>query len=226
MPAPALDGTRPAAAAGCAETPWYRRMPLREQGIRAVVFFVTTLLFFALLGTGLIYRLAHDRKAPDLALNYFEYADRLLATGNVQGALEQYRIVSSIAPDDDQTWLRLGIAAKSAGEVDEAVAAFSKLLRLGARKALAHQMLGAIHLEEHRIEASIRHSRAAIALQPRFAEAYSNLGTALLRQGDTAAAIANYREALRIDPDLAAARMSLQALGGVTGVVEQRRERP
>ena len=195
------------------QAPWYRRTPFREPGVRVTVFFVTSLLFFALLGASLIYRLGQDRKAPGLALNYLEDADRLLAAGDYQGALEQYRIVSRIAPDDDRTWLRIGVAARSAGRADEAAAAFTRLLRLGAQRAIAHQMLGTIYLEQQRIEESIRHSRAAIALQPRFALAYSNLATALLRKGDTSAAIANYREALRIDRNLLAARMSLQALG-------------
>jgi tetratricopeptide (TPR) repeat protein len=212
MQSPVPDPGGPRVEARQAEAPWYRRTPFREPGVRVAVFFVTSLLFFALLGASLIYRLGHERKAPGLALNYLEHADRLLAS-DYQGALEQYRIVSRIAPDDDRTWLRLGVAAKSAGRVDEALAAFSTLLRLGSRPAIAHQMLGAIYLDQQRIEDSIRHSRAAIALQPRFAEAYSNLATALLRKGDISAAIANYREALRIDRNLSAARMSLQALG-------------
>lgn len=209
---PATDTGRPIAAEQ-QTFPWYSQIAQQGRRRHFAIFVVSALGFFALFGAGFGYRLVHEGKVPDLTRGYLAAADRLREQGNVHGALAQYRIVFRIAPDDDQTLLRLGVTAYAAGEPDEAIAAFSALLRREPRHVVAHQMLGALYIEREQFDRAIRHSRAAIRLRPRMAEAYSNLGTALLRKGETAEAIASYRRALLIDPSLAPARMSLASLG-------------
>ena len=52
--------------------------------------------------------------------------------------------------------------------------------------------------------------RAALAIDPDYAEAHYNLGNALLIRGRVPAAVAEYRRALAIRPDFAKARHNLE----------------
>jgi tetratricopeptide (TPR) repeat protein len=56
---------------------------------------------------------------------------------------------------------------------------------------------------------AVAHGRAAVKLEPGFAETHANLGLALTQAGRPAEAIPELEEALRLNPDLAGARLGL-----------------
>jgi Flp pilus assembly protein TadD len=64
----------------------------------------------------------------------------------------------------------------------------------------AHASLADLLLRRGRIDESIAHSREALRMEPRDADAHNNLGLALLRKGDESEAVAQFQESLAIDP--------------------------
>ena len=86
---------------------------------------------------------------------------------------------------------------------------FEHALRVTRDNDIAHYNLGIGLASQGRTFEAIDHFRAAIRIDPRFADAHNNLGNALEHQGRTAKAIRHYREALRIDPAMASAHYNL-----------------
>ena len=149
----------------------------------------------------------------------------LLAKGDVEGAIEQYRKALELKPDYAEARLNLGLAFFQKGDLEEAIAQFREVLAskpdsAGARLALAN----ALYAKGEREEAIVQY-RKALELKPDFAEARINLGNALCAKGDLEEAIAQYRKAVEIEPDFAELRsnlgMALLAKGDVKEAMAQ-----
>jgi tetratricopeptide (TPR) repeat protein len=69
--------------------------------------------------------------------------------------------------------------------------------------------LGTYLLGLHRVDEAADQYRAAIAINPTYAEAHDNLGIALCQQGRADEGIAEYRESIRLDPANATAHNNL-----------------
>ena len=175
-------------------------------------FLLGLLVFFGSLAAGLVYELHYEDRFPGISLNYLEAADRLLGEGDLNAALDQYRVSTTIAPDDHVAFSKLGVVAYQAGRTDESTDALLKSLQRHPANAQAHYLLGLIRLDQGELELSVKHNLAAVQLRPSYAEAYNNLATALVRQGDRDGARQYYRRALDIDPFLTPARRSLDLL--------------
>jgi tetratricopeptide (TPR) repeat protein len=105
--------------------------------------------------------------------------------------------------------LNLGQALAGQGRIDEAIAQYSKAMRLKPDDPQAHLNLGAALAAQGRIDEAIAKYSEALRLEPDFPMAHMNLGVALARQGRIDAAIAQYSEALRIAPDFPDAHFNL-----------------
>lgn len=77
---------------------------------------------------------------------------------------------------------------------------------------LIHQNLGELQLRRGALEAAITNFEAALAVEPRYANAAYNLGVAYTAAGRPDEARVSYRRALAIDPSLARAHNNLGAL--------------
>jgi len=77
------------------------------------------------------------------------------------------------------------------------------------RNGVAHNNLGAVLLQEGRIDAAIVQFQAGLENEPDYASGHFNLGNALVKKGRTDDAIAQYETALAIRPRHAAAHYSL-----------------
>jgi hypothetical protein len=64
----------------------------------------------------------------------------------------------------------------------------------------AHASLADLLLRRGRLDEAITHSKEALKLEPRDADAHNNLGLALLQKGDESEAVAQFQESLAIDP--------------------------
>ena len=98
--------------------------------------------------------------------------------------------------------LNLGAALQAAGRIDEAAAAFERVVKRQPDHALAHNNLGNALSALGRTEEAIAALRRAAQLKLDYAEAHYNLGNVLreVRQFEEAAAA--YRRALQLRPDL------------------------
>lgn len=177
-----------------------------------VTFGVASIMFFGTVAGGFMYSLIHNGRVPSIALEYLEQADEWLRTGQPIRAVYAYRTASTVAPDDDRTLLKLGLAAHEAGLPGQAKEALLKLLALRPTEPTTYYLLGLLSLEEGALDESIRLNELAIRLRPDYAEAYNNLGTAWLRKGHPEKAVPYYQQAIRTNPFLEAARKNLDAI--------------
>ncbi|MBP2295840.1 O-linked N-acetylglucosamine transferase, SPINDLY family protein [Azospirillum rugosum] len=111
----------------------------------------------------------------------------------------------------------LGTALRDLGRLDEAVAAYERVVRLAPDRADAHMAVGALHqLRRQPIEA-IAAYRRAIAIRPDSAEAHSSLGMVLQEVGQREEAIAAFSAAILHKPSHAEGHsnlgFALQGLG-------------
>jgi tetratricopeptide (TPR) repeat protein len=86
---------------------------------------------------------------------------------------------------------------------------------------LAYNNLGAIFLEERRLDEAMVSYQKALEIKPDLGDAQYNLGNTFFAKGDFAQAIAPYRAALRAQPDNARAHNNLAASLLGTGRIEE-----
>jgi len=120
-----------------------------------------------------------------------------------------------------------GTAALKAGRLDEAEAAFRRVIAGGAGVAQVHNNLGYVLRERGEHEKAVAEFREAIRLDGTYVPPRVLLGASLLALGRTADALATLRRAVALAPDLPLARLQLaqaeQAAGDWAGAVEQYR---
>lgn len=108
--------------------------------------------------------------------------------------------------------MRMALSHYQAGRFPQAEAICHQLLRVSPAYPDSLHLLGAIALNDARIEESIRWISQAIAIQPRNPEYHSNLGLAFQFQGKLEAAEQQFRKAVALAPSYANAWYNLHAL--------------
>jgi Flp pilus assembly protein TadD len=108
--------------------------------------------------------------------------------------------------------MRMALAHYQGGRLPQAEAICHQVLQISPKQPDALHLLGAITLNDARIEESIRWISQAIAIQPSNPEFHSNLGLALQFQGQLEAAKEHLRQAVSLAPNYANAWYNLHAL--------------
>ena len=183
-----------------------RRSPL------TLTFSIGVVVFFASLLMGLGYRLNDSHALPGIVLSHLAEGDGYFELGEYDLAMKAYATAAAVAPDDDQAYLKLAVAARNSNQPEVATEALQSLLRLEPRHMGAHYLLGLTHLEQGRFEHAVRHNVAAVRINPNFADAYNNLGTAWQNLGELDKALVFYRKAVELEPRHATARQNVLVL--------------
>lgn len=156
---------------------------------------------------GLIAQALVQRQLPDLALRL---ADAGMGLTSGHGMLEYQR----------------GNALRSLGRLDEALAAYHRVLELDPGHAQAHVNLGVSLLSLKRLPEAIASFEQAMACAqgPTLAMAFNNRGNARLYQNDLAGALADFQQALTHDPGFVEAELgqgiALSRLGRPAEAIE------
>lgn len=137
---------------------------------------------------------------PDCWMGHDNLGTAVLAKGQVEEALAEFREALRLNPADADGRYNLGLVAFQQGKPDEAIAQYREAQRLDPTLVEAINNLGNTFLALGRTQEAIVEFRQAIKTDPTKGKAHENLGNALLRQGEADQAIAEYREALRINP--------------------------
>ncbi len=116
-------------------------------------------------------------------------------------AIECFKQVLRINPDEAEAYNNLGVALKDKGDLAAALGSFELAIRIMPGYFEAFYNKGNALKEKGDLEAAIECYRQAIRIKPDYAEAYYNMGNALQDKGDLEAAMDSYRQALRIRPD-------------------------
>jgi len=120
-----------------------------------------------------------------------------------------WRDTAQKAPTNPDAQYGLGLALATAGQLDEAGAAFSKALQLKPDFARVQYDWGLALLKAGRETEALTHFAAALEIDPRYAEAVDGIGVILYHRGKLEQAIQRFFEATRLNPDDAEAQHNL-----------------
>ena len=93
-----------------------------------------------------------------------------------------------------------GMARKAKGDLDGAIADYTKAIEIDPRDAHAYYNRGIARDDKGDHDGAIVDYTKAIEIDPRYAPAYNNRGIARRARGDLDGAIADYTKAIEIDP--------------------------
>jgi len=130
-----------------------------------------------------------------------------LNNGELDKAVEHFRLALKIEPNLAETHNKLGNALKQLGQNENAVESYRRALEIKPDFAEAHGNLGVALHDLWKFEDEVASYRRAIEIKPDFAEAHSNLGVTLREQGRLDESEASYRKALELQPDKATFRV-------------------
>ena len=132
---------------------------------------------------------AEFRKAlvidPSLGLAQTNLAIALFYVPDLPAALEAARAAQTQSPEAPQPAYIQGLIAKSENRVEDAVAAFTRVLAIDDTDLGARVNLAQLHMQRREYEAAIGLLQPAVASEPYHVTALYNLGVALtsFRQG-------------------------------------------
>lgn len=132
-----------------------------------------------------------------------------------------WRATIEVNPGSWMAYNNLGIIQLRRGEIDNAIAQFTKALEIDPEYAEAHYNLGNALVRNNAAEQAISRYTKAIELNPRIVGAYVNLGTVLLQRGRAAEAVAHLQTAAAIAPNNETVRAPLGAALARTGRVTE-----
>lgn len=117
-------------------------------------------------------------------------------------------LASSVALEAQTTandYNTLGSHERQKGNIDAAIADFTKAVELQPDYAVAYNNRGGAERAKGDLGAAVADYTKAIQLKPDFAGAYNNRGGAKRAQGDFDGAIADYSKAIELNPGFAGA---------------------
>ncbi len=135
--------------------------------------------------------------------------------------MDWFRRSIAVKPDNPEAHKNLGVALKSVGQADDAIAAYRQAISIKPDYAEAHKNLGDLLHAKGNFEEANEAFRQAILIMPSYAEAHSNLGNVLFDKRDYDGAIAAYRDALQLAPSFAAVWKNLGVALEAKGQPEQ-----
>ena len=130
------------------------------------------------------------------AITALNLGTELQAEGRLDEAVEQYRQVLALTPDDALAHSNLGTALAAQGRLDEAVGHYERALALAPGDADAHSNLGNALLSLGRADEGVASLRRALDVDPGSAEAHAALGIALHDGGALDEAVGHLRRAI------------------------------
>ena len=139
---------------------------------------------------------------------------------NVNDAVASFRRVLELAPRHALARYNLALVLRRADRLPEALDELHRTLAIEPRPE-AHYTLGVIYWHQGELDRAADALRAAIAAEPRYADAHDTLGAVLRARRDWAGAAASLRRAIALRPDLAGAHYTL----GQVLQVSRRRDR-
>lgn len=144
---------------------------------------------------------------PDSAWVRAEYAKALALSGNLAAATEAALAAGAMAPTDAEVQATIGVVFSSAGQRDEAVAAFAASLTANPAHAIALAGRASVTTTEQGDPAA--DLQAAVDAYPRFVDAHVRMAA---RQGDPVRALQTLRRAESFAPDSLLLRSTVMEL--------------
>jgi tetratricopeptide (TPR) repeat protein len=160
-------------------------------------------------------------KSPDGALPRLQLGIAHAETGDLERALEQYRIALEINPEFSAVYNNIGLIYSGTGRPDRAIEHFREALRLTPSSFAARNNLGVAYSRMGLREDAIEQFRASLELQPLQPGVHNNLGNEYRETGLFDRAIAEYRKALVLQPNNADAYNNMGVAYGQMGRADE-----
>ena len=137
----------------------------------------------------------------------------LFRQGDVNGAIEQFRMAVGENPRDTKARNNLGVLLEKTGDTQGAMQQYRAALQVDPNNKLSHRLLARAMAQSGNIDGAIDQYETTVKLDPGDPGVHNDFGVALHRRGDENDAIYQYRKALALDPrDFAAHRNLADAL--------------
>jgi eukaryotic-like serine/threonine-protein kinase len=144
---------------------------------------------------------AEGQGLPQRQLLKLRAVNKEFVDGNRAGALEQYRIIVELFPEDMPSWNNSGMILKRLGRPAEAVAMFEKAASVARRNSIPLQNLWNTLLNDLKDPAAAADVAARFAaLAPQLANSHAALGYTLAVHGRYAEAEKELRRTLELQP--------------------------
>jgi tetratricopeptide (TPR) repeat protein len=152
-----------------------------------------------------------------LTIPSFLGPQRRMAQAMATGEAAQAGSASAAA----DAYFNQGIANAEAGDIDQAIRDFTKVIELAPNDAAAYYNRGIAYKRASEPDLAIADYTKTIELAPNFAKAYNSRGNAYNTSGDLKKAIADYTKCIELDPDFALAYNNRGFAYQNTGDLEQ-----
>jgi len=148
---------------------------------------------------------------PDKVVALMDEGNALVQIGDAAGALEKYREALKFADGegDPDLFFNIGIAHKARGEIDQAIGAYEKALKLAPEYSEAHNNLGNLLKDQKKFTKAITHYEASIKIFPDNPNTHNNLGAVYAMRNDLGKAEACFSKAVSLQPAYYDARQNL-----------------
>jgi len=132
-------------------------------------------------------------------------------------AIEAYKRVILLNPENADTFNNIGVAFKQQGKFDEAIESYKKSLSLKPDNAGVYYNLGFALRDNGKLNEAIQAYKKSISLKPDYIDSYNNMGNILQDQGKFEKAIEVFIIALSLNPDYAEGYFNIgSCLKGIT----------
>jgi tetratricopeptide (TPR) repeat protein len=120
---------------------------------------------------------------PKLAIARINLSIALYNATDLEGSLRESKIAIDLAPNAPQPHYISGLVARAQNRMDDAVAAFQRVLQMDSKDVGANVQLGQLYMQQRKFAEAATALRAALESEPYNTTALYNLATALLRAG-------------------------------------------
>src|SRR5262245_14322143 len=122
---------------------------------------------------------------PGLSMAHLNLCIALFNEPDLPGALAEAKIAAGLSPKAPQPQYMLGVIARSQNRVEDAIAAFSRVLQIDPNDVATNVNLGQLYAQQRNYPEAIKVLRKAVAGEPYNITAVYNLAISLLRSGQS-----------------------------------------
>ncbi len=155
--------------------------------------------------------LQHANKIQPSLSGYLSLGLSLYGNGDLESALNQFRLILDRAPQFNKARLIIGTIYLQQKRVDDAITELSKLLDTDKNNSLAHSMLGSAYIAKGMYEEGMKELDCATKINPKLIDAYLKKGMVHFSQGKNAEVEADLKTAVHIAPELLNSRLLLSS---------------
>jgi Tfp pilus assembly protein PilF len=164
------------------------------------------------------------RKSPDIGIPHNSLGRAYFAMGEVDRAIEHYRIALRLNPDHAEAHNNLGAALATMNTLADAERHFLIALQLRPSYSDAHNNIGILYGRSGYTDKAIAHFLDALRHRPDFADAHHNLGATYMSTGLLDRAIEQFQEALALHPDAINTHLNLATAYERKGLADEARK--